>query len=129
MVLVMVSMRKGRTAKPGLAKQSSRRLGADLKLIKRGPATVPSSVGFARPVGYRNGRVGGSAYQDVLDGAPSTKVVTVEAFRIDALLAAHKGLTPTCSRSEAGMIFASSSYAGSAGIPGHAVIFLTKMCL
>ena len=39
----------------------------------------------------------------------------MEAFRIDALLAACKGLTPTCSRSEAGTIFASSSYAGSAG--------------
>ena len=39
----------------------------------------------------------------------------MEAFRIDALLAARKGLTPTCSRSEAGTIFASSSYAGSAG--------------
>jgi len=51
----------------------------------------------------------------VLDGAPSTKAITVEAFRIDALLAARKGLAPTCSRSEAGTIFASSSYAGSAG--------------
>ena len=39
----------------------------------------------------------------------------MEAFRIDALLAARKGLAPTCSRSEAGTIFASSSYAGSAG--------------
>ena len=61
------------------------------------------------------GAWGGSACREALDGAPSTKAITVEAFRIDALLAARKGLTPTCSRSEAGTIFASSSYAGSAG--------------
>ena len=69
----------------------------------------------------------------MLDGVPSTKVITVEAFRIDGLLAARKGLTPTCSRSEAGMIFALSSYASSTGtrrVLGSLTFFRTvRVCV